>query len=118
MAISAATVENTRDLMQLVHRRLQELPVPLPEPRSIPVLRPGAEDENRFEIMRDEDEAWRVRGIRAERTAMMTDWDSDHGIARFQRILDTMGVRAALREAGVQAGDPVRFAEIELEWVD
>ena len=51
--------------------------------------------------------------------AEVTDWDNEQSIARFQRLLDTMGARVALREAGVVDGDIVAIGEVvELEWVE
>ncbi len=118
MAISAATTENTRELMQRLHRALSELPEPEPAEPELPVLRPVDTDADAFTIRRDPDGAWRLAGQRVERAAVITDWDNDHAIARFQRILDDMGIREALREAGVEHGQPVRIGQIELEWVD
>jgi GTP-binding protein len=46
----------------------------------------------------------------------MTNWDLDEAVQRFQRIAEAMGLKAALREAGVQPGDTVRIGEVELEW--
>ena len=63
-----------------------------------------------------EEDAWRVRGAQAERVAAITNWDLDEAVMRFQRIADAMGLKAALREAGVQIGDTVRIGEVELEW--
>ena len=48
----------------------------------------------------------------------MTYWDYDQAVARFQRILESMGISEALREAGVQPGDTVYIGEMELEWGD
>ena len=46
----------------------------------------------------------------------MTYWEYDQSIHRFQRILETLGIDAALRKAGVQEGDTVKIGEYELEW--
>lgn len=48
----------------------------------------------------------------------MTYWDYDQAVTRFQRILETMGVTAALRKAGVKPGDTVIIGGMELEWSD
>ncbi|MDZ4770800.1 MAG: Obg family GTPase CgtA [Chloroflexota bacterium] len=48
----------------------------------------------------------------------MTYWDYEEAILRFQRMLDTIGVTAALRKAGVEEGDTVFIGEHELEWSD
>ena len=61
---------------------------------------------------------WRLSGPRIERSAFITDWDNPHTVARFQRILDAMGIREALRQAGVVDGDTVCIGDFELEWVD
>ena len=118
MAISAATTENVKALIALVFERVMALPVPEPEDAGLPILRPGAIDENAFEVSQPEPELFEVTGIRVQRAAVITDWDNSYAIARFQRILDAMGVRDALRRAGIEHGDSVRIGEIELEWVD
>jgi GTP-binding protein len=48
----------------------------------------------------------------------MTYWDYDQAVTRFQRILESMGVTAALEDAGVKPGDTVFIGDMELEWSD
>jgi GTP-binding protein len=48
----------------------------------------------------------------------MTYWEYDESIRRFQRILETLGIDAALRKAGVEEGDTVMIGDYELEWSD
>ena len=55
---------------------------------------------------------------RIERAAEMTYWEFDEAVARFQRILELLGINRALQEAGVRQGDTVRIGEYELEWKD
>ncbi|MEZ4836203.1 MAG: Obg family GTPase CgtA [Caldilineaceae bacterium] len=43
-------------------------------------------------------------------------WDYYEATMRFQRILRAMGIADALREAGVQEGDRVQIADVELIW--
>ncbi|MCB0217899.1 MAG: GTPase ObgE [Caldilineae bacterium] len=118
LAISAATTENVEALMQQVFRRLGELPPPEPAVAELPVLRPLEQDENAFTIEPEDAGVWRLSGPRIERSAFITDWDNPHTVARFQRILDAMGIREALRQAGVVDGDTVCIGDFELEWVD
>lgn len=113
MPISAATGENTRALLERVAARLAELPPPEPLPHPLPVLQPVAEDA--FTIERTP-EGWVVRGKRIERVAAMTNWNYYEAVTRFQRILEAMGIRQALEEAGVQEGDTVIIGPAELEW--
>ena len=112
-AISAVSREGTRDLLWEIVHRLQELPVQDP-PEPEPVLRPQV-DENAFTI-RESETGWHVYGIAIERTAKMTNWSQYEAAARFQRVLEAMGITMALREAGVEEGDTVYIGETELEW--
>ena len=116
IAISAVTRENVQQLLYQVQALLDELPDPLPAAEeALPEIVPEA-DENRFEIVNLGDGEWRVTGIAIERTARMTNWDYYEAAMRFQRILRAMGIRDALGEAGVQEGDTVHIANVELIW--
>ncbi len=119
MAISALAREGTRELLYRAAQMLAELPpeeFPAEAPaRELPVFRPG-EDEKAFAIEREEEDVWRVCGVRVERLAAMTVWNLDEAVRRFQRALERMGIVEALEEAGVQPGDTVRIGERELAW--
>jgi GTP-binding protein len=116
LAISAATGEGVQALLRQVAATLRELPAePTPAPEQ-KVFRPKP-DEDAFEIVR-EGGYWRVKGIKVERAAAMTNWDLDEAVLRFQRLLDGMGITEALREAGVGPGDTVVIGDAVLEWHD
>lgn len=116
MAISSATQENTRTLIQRIFQTVASLP---PEETVSPsVLMPVyelPEEEVEFNITR-ETAGYRVTGRKIERAAAMTYWDEDAAILRFQNILEALGVSAALEAAGVQVGDTVFIGDYELEW--
>ncbi len=128
MSISAVTGEGIKEMLRTVAEMLASLPPPLHPPQSwggkrggeepatteIKVFRP-VEDDKALTITW-EDDAWQVRGAEVERIAAMTNWDLDEAVQRFQRIADAIGLKAALRKAGVQTGDTVRIGEAELEW--
>lgn len=114
LAISAATHENVNALVNRVFMLLDELPVVAEEVVETPVHR--FEDAVPFTISRSDDGAFHVRGERIERAAAMTYWDYEEAVLRFHRILETLGVTDALREAGVTKGDTVFIGEYELEW--
>jgi GTP-binding protein len=114
-AISAVTQQGVRMLLAALFDHLDQLP---PEPlfeAETPVFTLDQSDDF-FEI-RPLPEGWRVTGPRIERLALQTQWDSHEAVMRAYRILEGMGVHAALREAGVQPGDTVFLHEVELEWV-
>lgn len=119
--LSAATGEGVRELLGAAVRILDELPAiePPPAGEAMPVFRPPR-DENAFTVERESTEGdlqiFRVRGVKVERVAQMTNWDQDDGVHRTHRVWQAMGVNDALRAAGVKEGDYVRIGDVELEW--
>jgi GTP-binding protein len=113
--ISAVTGQNVKLLLYRASLLLRDAPVREPE-QKIPVYRADS-DPNAFTITR-ELEGWRVSGQSIERAASMTYWEYFQSIRRFQRILETLGIDKALREAGVKNGDTVFIGDFELEWED
>ncbi|MCC6190270.1 MAG: GTPase ObgE [Anaerolineales bacterium] len=114
--ISALTRQGVRDVLLRAARKLAEAPPP-PAPEEIPVYRAPI-DEKAFEITRGPDGSYRVSGVQIERAARMTYWEHDQAVERFQRILEVLGIRKALAQAGIQEGDSVFIGEYELEWSD
>jgi GTP-binding protein len=46
----------------------------------------------------------------------MTPWDQSGSVRRFQKMMERLGVDAALKKAGAQEGDTVYIGEYELEY--
>ncbi|MCU0496469.1 MAG: GTPase ObgE [Anaerolineae bacterium] len=119
IAISAATHMNTRELLQRVMEIYASLPAAAPAPIVLETPIYGMEqDELSFEITRDENGAFHVKGKRIETAARMTYWDYQEAVLRFQQILETLGITEALIKAGVKVGDTVYIGDFELEWTD
>ncbi|MFO7323140.1 MAG: GTPase ObgE [Chloroflexota bacterium] len=117
LAISAATHRNVDTLVRRMFEVMNSLPVEVVPPVSEMPVYELPEDEFDFEILVEED-GYRVVGKRIERAAAMTYWDYEEAIMRFTRLLETLGVADALREAGVEPGDTVYIGEHELEWAE
>ncbi len=117
MPLSAATHKGLREVMARAAQQLRDLPPPAPSEEELPVYR-GPQDAEEFTLEREKDGGWRVHGRRIERAAAMTYWELDEAVERFQRILETMGIYEAMKQAGVKQGDLVRIGENELEWHD
>jgi len=115
MTISALARTNTRELLIKAHQALQDAPIPEVVEMPVPVYKPK-EDPREFEIIRVGGHEWRITGVAIERAAKMTYWEHDGSLRRFQKILDTLGIKDALRKAGVQDGDSVSILDFELEW--
>lgn len=114
LAISALTGENVQTLLRQAAAALDELPRPV-SPAAQPVLFGPELDEDFFDIEQEEDR-WRVTGIRIERAAAMTNWDYYEAQMRFQRILEAMGISKALEAAGIEDGEVVVIGDTELVW--
>jgi GTP-binding protein len=115
-AISALTRTGLEPLLWAAYHAREEVEQE-PVQVELPVYR-VEEDPQNFEIAREQDGAWRVRGKSIERAAAMTYWEYDEAVRRFQRILERLGIEQALKDAGTQNGDTVRIGEYELEWQD
>lgn len=115
-AISAVSGLNVRKVLGRAAQLLAEAP-PLEVAPELPVYRLET-DPNEFTISREDDGSYRVSGEAIERAASMTYWEHFQSVRRFQRILATLGIDAALRAAGVENGDTVLIGEYDLEWQD
>ena len=115
VTISALARTNTRDLLIKAYQRLAETPaledVELPKP----IYKPK-EDPREFTVTREGENEWRINGVAIERSAKMTYWEHYGSLRRFHKIMETLGITKALKNAGVQDGDTVSIGEFELEW--
>lgn len=116
MAISAVAHTNVKELLWKAFELLKTAPAAEAETTALPVYRPK-EDPRAFKV-EHVNEGWKVSGAAIERAAEMTYWEHEGSVRRFQRLLETLGVDKALREAGVEEGDTVMVADYELEWKD
>ena len=112
--ISAATGEGVRDLVYAVWTTIARAPIP--EIATLPPARIDLVARDAFRIERATDGAFEIFGERIERLAAMTDFDSDEALARFERVLDAMGVEKKLRELGAREGDTVRIGQYEFTY--
>jgi GTP-binding protein len=117
LPISALARTNVRELLLKAVQLLDKTPAPEPGAETVPVYRPK-EDPRDFHVTRSGEHEWRVAGAAIERAAKMTFWEHDGSVRRFQKIMETLGVEAALRKAGVQNGDTVAIGDFELDWQD
>lgn len=113
--VSAATGEGVGALLQKVAEELSRVIEEAPAAAAgEPVVRPRRVS-SRFEVSIADGE-YAVTGQRVEAFAEMMPLDQDEGRAEFWRRLQRWGVVAALRRAGMQVGDRVRFGSVEVGW--
>jgi GTP-binding protein len=118
IAISAATREGVDTLLDHVAARLADLPAPERTPRDETLAWPVPVVDDRMFTIEPEGAGWRVRGKKIERLISMTNFAQPEALRRIERVLDASGISAALRNAGVEEGDPVYIEKAELIWSD
>ena len=115
VTLSALARTNTRELLIQAHQKLAETPeiedIEVPKP----IYKPK-EDPREFTVTREGENEWRISGVAIERSAKMTYWEHYGSLRRFHKIMETLGITKALKNAGVQDGDTVAIGEFELEW--
>ena len=74
--------------------------------------------EEGFEVSRDSDGAFRIRGRSAERVVAMADLTNVEALEYIHHRFRTMGVERALARAGASEGDLVRIGTVELEYIE
>ncbi|MAU11284.1 MAG: GTPase ObgE [Anaerolineaceae bacterium] len=116
--ISAATQQDVKHLIQQVFEEMAQLPVRSSKVAEALEVYQLEDNETIFDIERGPEGEYLVTGERIERAAAMTHWDYEEAIQRFQKILETLGVTEALKQAGVESGDTVFIGDYELEWTD
>jgi GTP-binding protein len=112
--ISAATHDGVRDLVLEIWRTIDSAPPP--EVVAPQAVRIELRSHEAFAIERQKDGAFVVSGERVERLAAMTNFDTDEGLARFERALGKMGVEKRLVELGAKEGDTVRIGPYEFTY--
>lgn len=115
MAISALIHQDLQPVLWKVLELVQKAPEP-EVTEKMPVYRPE-EDPNEFHIEVEEG-GFRVIGKAIQRAAKMTYWEHEGSLRRFQKLMETLGVEAALRDMGIEEGQSVFIEDYELEWQD
>ncbi len=121
--ISAAGLVGTKELINRVAAKIQEMPkagplIPDALTGETPVIKPGTLSQDAFAVSQEGPGEYRVRGKKIERYVAMTDMNSDEGLERLQETFDKMGLTRALEKIGVKGGDTVHFGRQELTWED
>ena len=117
-AMCAPISEGTREVISAVAEKLSKLP---------PIKRYDSEDIPReiFEKKKDSgftitehDGVYFVEAPWLFKILCRTDLDDYESLQYFQRVLQSSGIIAALRERGIQEGDTVSVYDLEFEFVD
>ena len=117
--ISAATTEGTRELVNAVWSKLQELPpVKVYEPTFVkpdPALQ--AENARQFTIEKGDDGIFYVDAPFMEQVMQSVNMDDYESLQYFQRVLRESGIIDKLEEMGVQQDDTVDLFGFQFDYV-
>jgi GTPase len=127
-AISAATREGLEPLLRAIAARLAELRREEAEqaaaqaPAGFEVtpdhqLYTPLQQSREFYVEKAPDGIYEVTGSAVKRAVQMTDMDNPAAVKYLEGRLRQLGVAAALEKAGVQSGDTVRIASVEMKWL-
>lgn len=120
LPVSAATGQGVRELAREVQRRLAALPLPAAAatdsagPRRYTL--DNTVDERHYEVERRSRHHFQVRGVRIERLASMTDFNTEEAAERFQKVLESSGIARELTALGIADGDVVHLGDYEFVW--
>jgi GTP-binding protein len=119
--ISAATGEGVQPLMNAIASRLREIEVEQKEAKKAAATERRTytladADDNAWQVQRESRHHFRVSGVGVERFTRMTNFSFDEGAQRFQKMLASSGINNELMRQGVQPGDFVHIADVDLVW--
>ena len=114
--ISAATKQNIDEFLQLVIKKVEEIPKPHIEVEVEEDLGAFDNDDSAYGVYKVDKNSYVVEGGKIIRLANVTDSRNHEQIHRFQNIMMNMGVFDALKEAGIKDGDSVKIGHIEFDY--
>lgn len=113
--VSAATGEGLKDLFKHVAEELKKLPKEDIVEADEKVVYTLKEEKQGFEIKKENGE-FRVFGSDVDRLMARVNLADNESMYYFQKMLANLGINDALKNAGVQDGDTVRFNDWEFDW--
>jgi GTP-binding protein len=111
--ISGVTGQGIDALVEKIYALLQSIPTAehIGEARLIRRF----DDEVPF-VIDEVDGVYQVSGKRIEHLVVMTNFNQEESLQKFQRTTARMGLDTALREKGIKVGDTVRIMDMEFDF--
>ena len=112
--VSAATGEGLKPLFTRVSEVLKTLPkenIIADNGETLYTLK----EEKGFDIVVENGE-YIVKGPDIDRLMRRVNLEDNESLYFFQKMLNNLGIEEALKKAGIQEGDTVKFNEWEMEW--
>lgn len=119
-------------ICSLIHEGLDELikkisevlnvtdPFPLEDANESTLVKvyDSKEDKPIFEIVKEKDHVYRIKGESIERTYSLINISTDEGLLRLINYLKKINVEEALKEKGAESGDSVFLCDFEFEYLE
>lgn len=113
--ISAVSGQGVEELMEKAAALIKATPPKISQVEERVIRR--FEEEPPFMINKVEG-VFEVSGSRIEKLVVMTNFNSDEGLQRFQRTVIKMGLEEALKDQGIKIGDTVKIKDFEFEFTE
>ncbi|OGI03527.1 MAG: hypothetical protein A2Y25_11070 [Candidatus Melainabacteria bacterium GWF2_37_15] len=114
-AISAATGKGTKELVDYLIKKVEEIPPPSFNIEIEEDQTAFDHDDSEFFVVKEKG-AFKVVGGKVERLVSVTDARNRESVYRLENILKAMGVFKALKAAGIKDGDIVKIMGYEFEY--
>ena len=116
--VSAATGEGVNTLMGSIFRTLAEMPVEVVEegPELEPMRTRPQRSAGRENVWRASNGVYVVESEMMERLTAMADTRDQRVLLQLWREMRKTGLATRLIDAGIEAGDTIRFGKVELTW--
>ncbi|MCS7234302.1 MAG: GTPase ObgE [Synergistetes bacterium] len=110
LAISALKKEGLKELINIILRKLDEIPKEIPREKIdyIPQVKP-------IKVYKDGN-VFIVEGDEVEHIVSTTLFESEEALMKFQKAIKKIGIEDRLKELGIKEGDIVRIGNIEFEY--
>ena len=113
--VSAATGEGLKELFKNVAEELKKLPKEEIVEADEKIVYTLKEEKQGFEIKKANGE-FIVSGPDVDKLMSRVNLADNESMYYFQKMLANLGIEDALKNAGVQDGDTVRFNDWEFDW--
>ena len=114
--ISAVTREGLKEVLTLISQKVKTIEKPEVEIEIEEDEAAYDNDDSDFQVYKVDKNSFVVEGGKLFRLANVTDSRNFEQIHRFQNIIESMGVMAALEASGAKDGDTIKIGHLEFEY--
>ncbi len=116
--ISAVTGAGIKELLYAVYEKVTAVRADRQIPATLPERIYRLNEQSSIEVVKLSSHSWSIKGTKAERAVLMTDFENDEAVDYLRRRLEKLGIDAALKKAGANPGDEVVIGAMAFEFSD